>query len=81
MGIAGSLRGGGGERMVRAGGGHMQLPRGEVLRVLRHAGLPEVADAIGPELPDVVDVDRDRSLFDRHGVSLELLVSRLGGSP
>ena len=59
----------------------MQLPRGEVLRVLRHAGLPDVADAIGPELPDVVDIDRERSLFDRHGVSLELLVSRLGGSP
>lgn len=59
----------------------MQLPRAEVLRVLRHAGLPDVADALGRELPDVVDLDRDRPLFDRYAVNLDLLVSRLGGSP
>ena len=59
----------------------MQLPRAEVLRVLRHAGLPDTADQLGRELPDVVDLDRDRPLFDRHGVNLDLLVSRLGGSP
>jgi hypothetical protein len=59
----------------------MQLPRAEVLRVLRKAGLPRTADELAAELPEVVDLDRDRPLFDRHAVDLDVLVSRMGGSP
>jgi hypothetical protein len=59
----------------------MQLPRTEVLRVLRNAGLRQVADELSPELPEVVDFDRDRPLFDRYAVDLDVLVSRMGGSP
>ena len=59
----------------------MKLPRAEVLRVLRKAGLPQVAAELAPQLPDTVDFDRERPLFDRHGVDLDVLVSRMGGSP
>jgi hypothetical protein len=59
----------------------MQLPRTEVLRVLRNAGLRGVADELSSQLPEVVDFDRDRPLFDRYAVDLDVLVSRMGGSP
>ncbi|HEV7213127.1 MAG TPA: hypothetical protein VGN47_15555 [Blastococcus sp.] len=59
----------------------MQLPRAEVLRVLRNAGLRRTADDLAPQLPEIVDLDRDRPLFDRYAVSLDELVSRMGGSP
>jgi hypothetical protein len=59
----------------------MELPRAEVLRVLRNAGLPRTADELARELPEIVDVDRDRPLFDRYAVDLDVLVSRMGGSP
>jgi hypothetical protein len=57
----------------------MKMPRAEVLRVLRRAGLPQIADELAPELPEILD--RDRPLFDRYGLNLDLLVSRMGGSP
>jgi hypothetical protein len=59
----------------------MKVPRAEVLRVLRNAGLSQIADELAPELPEIVDRDRDRPLFDRYGVDLDELVSRMGGSP
>src|SRR4051794_37764943 len=59
----------------------MKLPRAEVLRVLRKAGLPHLADELGPELPEIVDVDRERPLLDRHGVNLDMLINTMGGSP
>jgi hypothetical protein len=59
----------------------MELPSAEVLRVLRNAGLFQMADEIAPELPEIVDFDRDRPLFDRYAVNLDVLVSRMGGSP
>lgn len=59
----------------------MQLRRSEVIRVVRNAGLPDVAEELGQELPDVVDLDRDRPVLDRYGVNLDLLVNRMGGSP
>jgi hypothetical protein len=59
----------------------MELPRAEVLRVLRSAGLPQTADELARELPDIVDFDRDRPLFDCYDVDLDVLVSRMGGSP
>jgi hypothetical protein len=57
------------------------MAKAEVLRVLRHAGLSQVADQLAPELPEVVDLDRDYHLFQRYGVDRDVLVSRMGGSP
>jgi hypothetical protein len=57
------------------------LPRAEVLRVLRRAGLPQAAEALAPVLPELVDLDRDIGIFLRHGVEEDVLVDRMGGSP
>jgi hypothetical protein len=62
-------------------GSIMKVPRAEVLRVLRRAGLFEIADKLALELPDIVDRERDRPFFDRYDISLDMLVSRMGGSP
>lgn len=59
----------------------MRLPRAEVLRVLRNAGLFEAADGLASDLPDVVDIDRDHQLFERWGVDRDVLISQMGGSP
>jgi hypothetical protein len=59
----------------------VEMAKAEVLRVLRHAGLSQVADQLAPELPEVVDLDRDYHLFQRYGVDRDVLVSRMGGSP
>ena len=55
--------------------------RAEVLRVLRNAGLFHVAEELAPVLPEVVDLVRDRELFQRYGLDQDVLMSRRGGSP
>jgi hypothetical protein len=57
-----------------------RLPKTEVLRVLRAAGLADTAERVAAALPDPVDLDRDRPLLERHGVSRDVLVDRMGGS-
>ena len=59
----------------------MQRTKAEVLRVLRHAGLSQLAEDLEPELPDIVDFDRDHALFERYGLNQDELMSRMGGSP
>jgi hypothetical protein len=58
-----------------------QRTRAEVLRVVRNAGLFEVADELAGELPEVVDLERDHAIFERHGLDADELTSRMGGSP
>ena len=59
----------------------VQIPREEVLRVLRRTGLSESTDALAHVLPETVDLDRDGELLTRHGLNHDDLISRLGGSP
>lgn len=59
----------------------MQRTRTEILRVLRRAGLSQVADELAPELPEVVDLDRDHELFERYRLDADELMNRMGGSP
>jgi hypothetical protein len=59
----------------------VQIPRQEVLRVLRRAGITENVDELALVLPETVDLDRDAELLARHGISHDELISRLGGSP
>jgi hypothetical protein len=59
----------------------VQIPRQEVLRVLRRAGITENVDELALVLPETVDLDRDGDLLARHGISHDELISRLGGSP
>jgi hypothetical protein len=41
----------------------------------------EAADELARVLPETVDLDRDRELLARHGVTHDDLISRMGGSP
>jgi hypothetical protein len=59
----------------------MKMAKAEVLRVLRNAGLREVADELQPLLPEVVDFDRDYRLFERYGLEQGVLRDRMGASP
>jgi hypothetical protein len=57
-------------------------PKADVLRVLRRAGVAEEAiEALNDALDDPVDVQRDGNLFLRYGITLDTLISRMGGSP
>jgi hypothetical protein len=54
----------------------------EVLAVLRRAALPEsTVQALDAALVDPVDLRRDGDLLSRHGISLDGLIDRMGGSP
>jgi hypothetical protein len=56
--------------------------KADVLAVRRRAGVPEqTAEALDAELRDPVDVDRDANVFLRHGLTLDRLIDRMGGSP
>jgi hypothetical protein len=56
--------------------------KAEVLAILRRAGYSEqTLQALDAELPDPVDVDRDGNVFLRHGITLDTVIDRLGGSP
>jgi hypothetical protein len=59
----------------------MQCSRQDVVDVLRAAGLPEVAEEVGRSLPDPVDVERAAQLLYRYGITKDVLISRMGGSP
>jgi hypothetical protein len=59
----------------------MKRSKAEVLRVLRKAGLFQVADELEPVLPEVVDFDREYRLLERYGLEPDVLMSRMGASP
>jgi hypothetical protein len=49
--------------------------------MLRRAGFSEEADKAMAELPDPVDVDYAIRWAGRHGITKDLLISQMGGSP
>jgi hypothetical protein len=54
----------------------------EILRVLHRAGYPdEFIRQVLDELPEPADLERDRHIFARHGLSTQAIMNRLGGSP
>jgi len=59
----------------------MRRSRAEFLRVLRDAGLFQVAEELAPVLPEIVDFDRDQQLLERYGLHQDELMNRMGGSP
>ena len=58
-------------------------PKAEVLYVLRRAGMPEeTLKAVEAEFDDPVDLDHAANLLGRrYGISLNSLISSMGGSP
>jgi hypothetical protein len=59
----------------------MQLTKQHVVDVLRTAGWPEMADEALHDLPDPVDSEQVAVWAARHGMNMDDLVSRMGGSP
>lgn len=54
----------------------------ELVRVLTRASYPEeVINEITAELDDPVDFDRDQHILERHGLTVERLMGRMGASP
>jgi hypothetical protein len=63
-----------GERQLRS--------KAEVLAVLQRAGVSEATvAALDAQLRDPVDIDRDANLLLRYGLTLDVLIDRMGGSP
>ena len=59
----------------------MAVTRKWVVDLLREMGYSEAADHAGHELPDPVEMDEVKKFGDRHGVTHDDLISRMGGSP
>jgi hypothetical protein len=59
----------------------VDLSRQAIIRMLRRAGLADVAAAAQTSLPDPVDSKVLDEFCARHGLSKESLTDRMGGSP
>jgi len=59
----------------------MQCSRQQVVDVLRRTGYPDLADAALKRLPDPVDLDEAAKFLEPYGITRDVLISRLGGSP
>jgi hypothetical protein len=59
----------------------MDLSRAQFLKLLRHAGLNDVAEEAEATLPDPVDGPTLNKFCTAHGVSVSMLTDRMGSSP
>ena len=59
----------------------MQYSRQKVVEMLAKAGYAEAADAAMVELPDPVDLERAAEWGMKRGITRDVMVSRMGGSP
>jgi hypothetical protein len=59
----------------------MQFAKETVVDLLRRAGLPEVAEEADRDLPDPVDLELVAKWGERYGITRDMLISRMGGSP
>ena len=59
----------------------MQYSREEVVRMLRKAGFREAADEAIRDLPDPVDLDYLQEWGRQRGITRDVLISQMGGSP
>jgi hypothetical protein len=57
----------------------VQIPKDQVLRLLRSRGDDRKVDEAERELPDSVDTDQHADLLARLGVDRKDLMSKLGG--
>lgn len=59
----------------------VQYSRQEVVRMLGKAGFREAADEAMRDLPDPVDFDHVQEWGRQHGITRDVLISQMGGSP
>jgi hypothetical protein len=59
----------------------VDLSRQQIIKMLRRAGLDQVADEAEATLPDPVDAGSVKQFCAAQGVSTSLLMDRMGASP
>jgi hypothetical protein len=59
----------------------MSYSRQEVVDLLRRAGFRDAADDAMVELPDPVDLEVLEAWGSKRGITRDLLISQMGGSP
>ena len=59
----------------------MLVTKRHIVEVLRTAGLPQVAEEANRSLPDELDLERAAEFVGRYGITKDVLISRMGGSP
>lgn len=59
----------------------MQYTKRELVHLLRQAGFPEAAEDAARDLPDPVDRELIEEWGARRGITRDVLISQLGGSP
>jgi hypothetical protein len=57
----------------------MQIPKEQILDLLRSQGQHDKADEAAKKLPDQVDHERDSDLLAQHGIDPKDLIGKLGG--
>ena len=56
----------------------MQIPKEQILELLRSRGDNDKANQADGELPDQVDTDRHAGLLEKYGIDVHDLLSRFG---
>jgi hypothetical protein len=59
----------------------MEFSRQHVVDLLRGAGFRDAANEALVELPDPVDLEDVASWAEKHGITRDVLISSMGGSP
>jgi hypothetical protein len=57
----------------------MQIPKDQILDLLRSRGEDDKASQADSELPDQVDTEKHAGLLEKLGISPQDLLSKLGG--
>ena len=59
----------------------MALDRQEMVKLLRRLGYAQAADEAERTLPDPLPADQAREFADRYNITLDEVISQMGGSP
>jgi len=59
----------------------MAIERQQVVGLLRRLGYHEAADEAARALPESVSMEQVREFAERHNITHDELISRMGGSP
>jgi len=57
----------------------MEIPKDQILQLLRDRGDDDQASRADQELPDQVDPERDSGLLAKFGIDPQELIGKLGG--
>ena len=58
----------------------MEIPKEQILEMIRGRGDQAAADQAQQQLPDKVDTDQHSNLLDRFGINVDDLIGRFGKS-